>query len=192
MSWEEVFTGLLDALLMHVQAHEHEYACLLPYADIRLYLSRAIGASLFEDVDESSLVWFTGSEEDIFLGFDQAQPRRWTGRVAAILPNVAHALWGDPLLECFMMGAQDGEGPTKAFMEGYLGSGGKPLVVFPRQKTKRLWYTVFLALVVLTKYGVPDPTVEEDYVKEKRAWARETLKNSVDKLKDAPYSCKPL
>jgi hypothetical protein len=182
-TWEETFTSLLEDLLARVESHEDEYDCRLPYEDIRLYFSRAIGASVFGDVDESSLVWFTGSEDDIYITLSPEG-----GKIAAILPNVAHALWGDPLLECFMMGSGS-NGPSAAFMEGYLGGGGKPLILFPRQRTKRLWYTFFLALMVLTKYGVP--TLEDDdeggLVKEQRIWARQSLVKCVDDLKDAPY-----
>jgi len=188
-TWEETFTSLLDDLLAQVESHETEYNCRLPYEDIRLYLSRAIGASLFEDVDEASLVWFTGSEDDIYIATSPDGPAG-PGRIAAILPNVAHAFWGDPLLECFMMGTESGkeDGPSPAFMEGYIGGGGKQLIVFPRQRTKRLWYTFFLALVVLTKYGVPTLHGDEErIVKEKRTWAQQTLMKCVDDLKDAPY-----
>jgi len=79
--------------------------------------------------------------------------------------------------------------PSAAFMEGYKDGGGPPLLVFPRQRTKRIWYTVFLALVVLTKYGPESEegvVEEEGWVREKRAWARETLMSCVEKLKDAP------
>jgi hypothetical protein len=179
-TWEETFTSLLEDLLAEVESHQDEYACRLPYENIRLYLSRAIGASLFEDVDESSLIWFTGSEDDIYITLSPEG-----GKIAAILPTVAHALWGDPLLECFMMGSGS-DGPSAAFMEGYLGGGGKPLILFPRQRTKRLWYTFFLALVVLTKYGVPGDD-EGVLVTEQRTWARQTLVKCVDDLKDAPY-----
>jgi hypothetical protein len=187
-TWEETFTSLLDDLLAQVESHEDEYDCKLPYEDIRLYLSRAIGASLFEDVDEASLVWFTGSEDDIYITISPEGPAG-PGSIAAILPNVAHALWGDPLLECLMIGSGSEDGPSVAFMEGYLGGGGKQLIVFPRQRTKRLWYTFFLALVVLTKYGVPTPGDDNEgiMVKEKRTWARQTLMKCVDDLKDAPY-----
>jgi len=84
-----------------------------------------------------------------------------------------------------MMGSGS-DGPSAAFMEGYLGGGGKPLILFPRQRTKRLWYTFFLALVVLTKYGVPGDD-EGVLVTEQRTWARQTLVKCVDDLKDAPY-----
>jgi hypothetical protein len=66
-----------------------------------------------------------------------------------VLPSVAHALWGDPLLESFFLPP----GPSKALVEAYTASGGEQLLVFPRQKTKRLWYSVFLALVVLREHG---------------------------------------
>ncbi|KAF5381754.1 hypothetical protein D9615_005444 [Tricholomella constricta] len=190
-SWQETFTGLLEGLLEHVETDEAAYGVSLPYVDIRRYLSRAIGSFLFDDVEVPSLVWFTGSEHDIYItlpsgtGMASAEP----GTIAAILPNVAHALWGDPLLEAFMMGPPDrvgeGAGPSKAFMEGYVGGGGGPVLVFGRQKTKRIWYSVFLALVVLTKYG-PAADGEEAWVQEKRKWAREALDTCVSALKEAP------
>jgi len=188
-SWQETFTSLLEGLLAQIQAHSQEYECELPYEEIRLCLSRAIGSFLFDDVEVPSLVWFTGSEDDVYITLpsDESSGR---GAFAAVLPNVAHALWGDPLLECFMMesGSVDGEWPSVAFMEGYVGGGGAPLTVFPRQKTKRMWYTFFLALVVLTKYGVPKMGGgdEETFVREKRKWARDTLRTCVEDLKNAP------
>ena len=79
---------------------------------------------------------------------------------------------------------------SAAFMEGYKDGGGPPLLVFPRQRTKRIWYTVFLALVVLTTYGPESGNGEEGeekgWMREKKAWARETLMSCVEKLKDAP------
>ncbi|KAF8066758.1 hypothetical protein FPV67DRAFT_1607944 [Lyophyllum atratum] len=192
-SWQETFTGLLDGLLTQVEKNEAAYGVSLPYADIRQYLSRAIGSFLFDDVEVPSLVWFTGSEDDIYITLPSssspvtgsAEP----GTIAAILPNVGHALWGDPLLEAFMMGSPDrvreGEGPNKAFMEGYVGGGGSPVLVFPRQRTKRVWYSVFLSLVLLTKYG-PTKEEEESMVRAKRKWARETLDACLSALKDAP------
>ena len=87
--------------------------------------------------------------------------------------SVGHALWGDPLLETMFME------PSAAFVEGY----GGPLIVFARQKTKRLWYTLFLSLVVLVqakRLGLG----EVDY--EKVRWAKETAGKCVAGLKDAP------
>ncbi|GLB41026.1 hypothetical protein LshimejAT787_0902410 [Lyophyllum shimeji] len=191
-SWQETFTGCLDELLAHVESDEAAYGMSLPYTDIRQYLSRAIGSFLFDDVEVPSLIWFTGSEDDIYITLpssSQVKESAEPGTIAAILPNVGHALWGDPLLEAFMMGdtsrVAEGNGPSKAFMEGYVAGGGGPVLVFPRQKTKRIWYSVFLALVVLTKYG-PIREGEELWVKEKRKWARETLDVCISALKDAP------
>jgi hypothetical protein len=182
-SWQETFTGLLEDLLAQVEAA----GLTLPYPDIRLYLSRAIGSFLFDDVEVPSLVWFTGSEDDIYLVVPSAEGAETApGGIAAILPNIGNALWGDPLLECFMMG-KEGEGPSEAFLEGYVGGGGEKLVVFPRQRTKRVWYTLFLALLVVTKYGAVASEGEEAFVGEKRVWAKEALRRCVETLRDAPY-----
>ena len=135
-SWQETFTLLLESLLSECQDMTGDELGL-PYEDIRRYLSRAIGFFLFDDVEVPSLVWLTGSEHDIYLSSEK--------EVIAILPSVAHALWGDPLLESFFLPPA----PSKLFLEAYTASGGEPLLAFSRQKTKRLWYSVFLALVVL-------------------------------------------
>ena len=90
-------------------------------------------------------------------------------RVTALLPP-ACALYGDPLLETMFFD------PDAAFVEGY----GGPLVLFARQKTKRLWYTLFLALVVLVqakRLGMEGEKVE---------WAREMAGKCAVALKDAP------
>ena len=87
--------------------------------------------------------------------------------------SVGHALWGDPLLETLFMD------PRAAFVEGY----GGPLVLFARQRTKRLWYTLFLALVVLVQADrLGSGKVDE----EKLQWARETVVKCAAALKDAP------
>ncbi|KAJ6558670.1 hypothetical protein B0H10DRAFT_2120706 [Mycena sp. CBHHK59/15] len=164
--WQDSFTGLLEALLDAVPP-----AAGLPLAELRSALARAISAFLFADVAVPSLVWFTGSADDVFLAFSPS------GEFSAfaLLPAVAHALWGDPLLETFFADA------SAAFCEGYRATRGAEegaLLVFPRQRTKRVWYDVFLALVVLAeRRGQSD---------EKTKWAEETLRKSVEVLKDAP------
>ncbi|KAG5719087.1 hypothetical protein E4T56_gene2121 [Termitomyces sp. T112] len=187
-SWQETFTGLFEGVLGQVEEDEAAYGITLPYADIRLYFSRAIGSFLFDDVEVPSLVWFTGSEYDIYLTLHSSTTSE-PGTIAAILPNIAHAIWGDPLLEALMMGPEDrmaqGEGPSSAFMEGYKDGGGGPVLVFTRQKTKRIWYSIFLALVVLTKYG-PNREGEGLWITKKRQWARAALGKAVLALKDAP------
>ncbi|KAF8201158.1 hypothetical protein K438DRAFT_1821491 [Mycena galopus ATCC 62051] len=133
-------------------------------------------AFLFADADTPSLVWFTGSPEDVFLAFTP----EGAFSAFAILPAVAHALWGDPLLETFFAGPEE---TSAAFWEGYRNARGEQdgsLVVFPRQRTKRLWYDVFLALVVLReRRGVED---------EKTRWASEILTRCAGALRDAPCS----
>ncbi|KAG6837402.1 hypothetical protein H0H93_010020 [Arthromyces matolae] len=193
-SWQETFTQWLENLLQQVEKNESAYHVNLPFNDIRRYLSRAIGSFLFDDVEVPSLIWFTGSDDDIYVSLPSSSAASSTttepGTIAAILPNVSHAIWGDPLLEAFMMGPEDkvelGEGPSQAFIEGYKGGGGGQVFIFLRQKTKRLWYSIFLALVMLTKYG-PCKEGEEVWIEEKRQWAREALDKLVLALKDAPY-----
>ncbi|KAJ7182707.1 hypothetical protein C8R43DRAFT_967795 [Mycena crocata] len=167
--WQECFTALLESLLDSVSQSRPESA--LPLAELRPLLARAIATFLFADVEVPSLVWFTGAADDVFLAFKP------TGEFSAfaILPAVAHALWGDPLLETFFVGA------SAAFWEGYRAARGaedSALLVFPRQRTKRLWYDVFLALVVLyERRGLDD---------DKTRWAEETLRKTAALLKDAP------
>ncbi|KIM43704.1 hypothetical protein M413DRAFT_387085 [Hebeloma cylindrosporum] len=179
-SWQEKFTLLLETLLSECQSREVD----LPYEEIRRYLSRAIGFFLFDDVDVPSLVWLTGSEDDIYV-FAPAQvqgsPNGKESGIAAILPNVAHALWGDPLLETFFLPPA----PSTAVLEGYTGSGGGHLNVFPRQKTKRLWYTVFLALVVLREREAAGLEIDSSGMPS-REWAVNLIHDAVLTLKDAP------
>ncbi|KAJ6466888.1 hypothetical protein C8R45DRAFT_1020411 [Mycena sanguinolenta] len=172
--WQATFTLLLETLLDAVP-DLHPSLNLAPTVDaLRLPLARAISAFLFADVDTPSLVWFTGSPEDVFLAFTP----EGAFSAFAILPAVAHALWGDPLLEAFFAGPGDA---SAAFWEGYRGARGEQdgsLMVFPRQRTKRLWYDVFLALVVLReRHGMED---------EKTKWAKENLLRCAEALKEAP------
>jgi hypothetical protein len=162
-SWQETFTVLLETLLHTV---ENDLHINLPYIDLRKCLSRAIGFYLFDDVEVPSLVSFTGDEHDVLLSCpkDSSQPA-----IAAMAFTNVHALWGDPLIETLFMPP----GPSQGILEGYQA----PLIVFSRQKTKRIWYTVFLALVVLVERG---GEVEQG------KWAKEVLSECVEQLKDAP------
>ncbi|KAJ4474380.1 hypothetical protein J3R30DRAFT_669184 [Lentinula aciculospora] len=173
-SWQETFVGLLEPLLGHAQ--EAGINLGVPYKDIRVYLSRAIAFFLFDDVEVPSLIWFTGSEDDIYI--TRPNDNSPSIQIAAIVPTLAHSLWGDPLLETFFLPPA----PSEAVKEGYAGGGGNPLLVFGRQKTKRLWYTVFLALVVL----VEREGMGTDSFSDKRPWALDTLKRCTQALKDAP------
>ncbi|KAJ7040735.1 hypothetical protein C8F04DRAFT_1081935 [Mycena alexandri] len=169
--WQETFTALLESLLDSVSPLHPTLDLAHIIAALRLPLARAIGAFLFADADTPSLVWLTGSADDVFLAFTPA------GEFSAfaLLPSVAHALWGDPLLEAMFAGASD------AFWEGYRATRGEQdgsLMVFPRQRTKRVWYDVFLALLVLHE--------RRSVVDEKTRWAGESLRRSAEVLKDAP------
>ncbi|KAJ7319078.1 hypothetical protein DFH08DRAFT_1035671 [Mycena albidolilacea] len=172
--WQETFTLLLETLLHDVPALHPSLNLAPTLAALRPPLARAIGAFLFSDADTPSLVWFTGSPEDVFLAFTP----EGAFSAFAILPVVAHALWGDPLLETFFAGPGEA---SAAFWEGYRAARGAQdgnLMVFPRQRTKRLWYDVFLALVVLReRRGTED---------EKTRWAGETLARCAGALRDAP------
>ncbi|TBU23453.1 hypothetical protein BD311DRAFT_73367 [Dichomitus squalens] len=169
-SWQEAFTLLFETVLEDAR----EAGVALPYEDVRRYLSRAIGFFLFDDCEVPSLVSFTGDEDSVLVDFDliSGVPEDREIQVTSFV-SVGHALWGDPLLETLFLE------PSAAFVEGY----GGPLVVFARQKTKRLWYTLFLALVILVQ--AKRPGLEEgDH--EKVKWAKETAEKSVVTLKDAP------
>lgn len=247
-SWQETFTSSLEELLQEVQDNaNNDFDDIkdLPYEEIRIHLSRAIGSFLFDDVEIPSLIWFTGSEDDIFVSFEspsspeasvpsklpttsvspksrhrqrqslslssgglplsnsfasfdghntstapntvgtsvtsQTAPESLPSlRIAAILPNVGQAIWGDPLLETFFLphpqsaDTNSPARPSRALLEGYKGGGGRPLTIFPRQKTKRIWYTMLLCLVLIVEKS------------EKRAWAVQSLKENVAELKGAP------
>jgi hypothetical protein len=73
--------------------------------------------------------------------------------------------------------------------EGYLEGEGGTLIIFPRQRTKRIWYTLFLALVVLAEAGRDKGDGEvDDRTHQKVKWARESLPRCVEMLKNAPCS----
>ncbi|KAF8994024.1 hypothetical protein BDQ17DRAFT_1285946 [Cyathus striatus] len=178
-SWQEVFTPYLESLLTTFQSEGLD----LPYETIRGYLSRAIGSFLFDDVDVPSLIWFTGSEHDIYTILPSPRFRISSVIIAAVLPSLAHAIWGDPLLETLFMNKD----MSLALMEGYLDSGGQPMLLFPRHQTKRIWYTLFLSLVVLRDHGLR-PREDDEYPasKERRQWCKETITKCIELLKDAP------
>lgn len=168
-SWQESFTLMFESLLHTLSAEQGE---LVPVEEIRAYLSKAIGSFLFDDCEVPSLIWFTGSETDIYVQVPANGDG--TAEIAMVFPSLSHALWGDALLETLL------KEPSAVVWEGYGGS----LVLFARQKTKRLWYTLFLSLVVLV--DGTDGDVQVTGVKERREWAREELKRCVLALKDAP------
>ncbi|KXN82954.1 hypothetical protein AN958_02037 [Leucoagaricus sp. SymC.cos] len=177
--WQETFTNLFEGLISHFENGDIKIDFEIPYQEIRLYHSRAIGFSLFDDVEVPSLVWLTGSEDDVFISKPTDRDDPWSFEICAILPVAAYALWGDPLLESFFVPPN----PTKAMAEGYIGAGGGALTIFPRQVTKRIWYDLFLALLVLCEIR---DLGDSDELKEKRAWCEKTILDSVDALKDAP------
>jgi len=144
----------------------------IPFEKIRRHLSRAIGFFLFDDVEVPSLIGFTLSNEDVLVSLPSASTA--DGPHIVSLPILTHALWADPMLETLFMPP----GPSQALLEAYADGGG-PLILFPRQRTKRIWYTLFLAGVVLVV------GVREDL--EKVKWATELIRDCVEKLKDAPY-----
>ena len=163
-SWQEAFTSLLEDVLLAAE-DKHKTGSLgvkLPMEDVRRYLSRAIGFYLFDDCEVPSFVWFSGSEDNIFVEVTdpEAEPK------ITSLAGFDHALWGDPLLERLFMD------PSAAMLEGY----GGTLVIFPRQKTKRIWYTLYMALLVL---------VEGDGREGMESWARQAVETCLKQLKDA-------
>ena len=183
-SWQETFTLLFETILSELEAAE---TVQLPYEEIRSYFSRAIGSFLFDDVEVPSLIWFTGSDHDVYVSLP-ADPAAEIRGVVAILPNFAHALWGDPLLETFFLPPN----PSSVMLEGYSQSGGGPLTILLRHKTKRAWYTLFLALVVLKQraytidIGAHDQKNVVSMVVVNQAWVTETILKSIEFLKNAP------
>ncbi|KAJ2933106.1 hypothetical protein H1R20_g3986, partial [Candolleomyces eurysporus] len=176
-SWQETFTLLFDTLLSRVKEKGYD---LPQYSDIQTHMSRAIAFSVFDDVEVPSLVWFTGSDADIYLSLPTS-PSTKTPGIVAILPSMPYTLWGDPLLETFFLQLES----CKAVLEGYTGSGGGPLVSFPRQKTKRVWYTLFLALTVLDGY-LSSSSDAQEIPEDKKKWAEETIAECTEILKTAP------
>ncbi|EMD36166.1 hypothetical protein CERSUDRAFT_155821 [Gelatoporia subvermispora B] len=172
-SWQEAFTLLLEELLEEAKTCDVP----LPYEDVRRALSRAIGSFLFDDCEVPSLISFTGDAETTLVDFDLEKPDESDEVDITSFLSVSHALWGDPLLETMMMN------PSEALLEGYGGS----LIVFPRQKTKRLWYTLFLALMVTVQYKRDEETQTVNNESDKVKWAAETIQRCAEELKDAPY-----
>jgi hypothetical protein len=157
---------------MELESHPAgELGLDIPFEEIRRYLSRAIGFFLFDDVDVPSLIGFTLSNEDVLISLPSVSASDEPHIVS--LPMPTHALWADPMLETFFLPP----GPSRALLEAYTNGGG-PLIIFPRQRTKRIWYTLFLAGVVLVKGS------REDTGKVK--WATDLIRECVVKLKDAP------
>lgn len=183
-SWQETFSLLFETVLSDIEALEGQDSAGIPFYNIRLYYTRAIGSFLFDDVQVPSLVWFTGSEEDIYISLAHVKNSD-RPRLAAILPNVSHALWGDPLLETFFM-----EEKSEPFMEAYKESGGEELIYLARHKTKRLWYTLFLALIVLRERGTTGLRVLHNLGLSASGfdagWAKRTIVECTEALKDAP------
>ncbi|KAL4246686.1 hypothetical protein ABKN59_009022 [Abortiporus biennis] len=177
-SWQEAFTLLLEELLCEAQESGlgEDGEDNVPFEEIRKYLSRAIGFFLFDDCEVPSLISFLGSDESIIVDFDPEDGTPNDEIPITSLVSLSHALWGDPLLETLFLE------PSKALLEGY----GENLMVFARQKTKRTWYTLFLALVVIIQTR-RDSVASEVELVDKMKWARETLRKCVKDLKDEPY-----
>ncbi|KIK95017.1 hypothetical protein PAXRUDRAFT_827418 [Paxillus rubicundulus Ve08.2h10] len=198
-SWQDTFVLQLEGLLDEV--YDNTGAGGVPGPEInieelRRYLSRAIGSFLFEDVEMPRLIWVTGSEEDIVVSLALENLEEGQGSteseggaeadIAYILPTFGHALWGDPLMEAWFLPP----GSSKATNVGYFGDERGTLIVFPRHKTKRVWYTVYLALVIVVEdrrsRGRGEEETEKVAIREKVQWAREILPQCIGLLKDAP------
>lgn len=164
-SWQEAFTLLLENLLSHAESHQDELGLSLPMVELRQCLSRAIGFFLFDDVEVPSLVSFTDDEDAILVEIPGENTEQDPEIIAFI--GWEHGLWGDPMMEATLLE------PNDAVLEGY----GGPLVVFPRQKTKILWYALYAGLLTILEGRGGSDGVEV---------ARSLVANSVQKLKGAP------
>jgi len=165
-SWQEAFTLLVEESLS--AAESAGVASADDVGALRSYLARAIGAFLFDDVEVPSLVALTTGTESVFVtdvGGDS--------QLALLLPSFAHLLYGDPLLE---RAFSPSEAPSRALLEGY---GAPPPIVFARQRTKRMWYDLYLGFVVLlgAKRAGGNQNVD---------WAVQLVEQSRVLLKDAP------
>lgn len=202
-NWQDTFVLQLEELLEYVCSNSRTHDAAPPDSmdfdvdELRRSLTRAIGSFLFEDVELPRLIWVTGNEEDVILsltpgkggkqssdGNGTASEESTEADIAYILPTFGHALWGDPLMETWFLPP----GPTTVMKEGYFGGEGGTLITFPRHETKRVWYTVYLALVVLaegmSQGGEGKTTQKAD--RETTRWARSILPECVEILKNAP------
>ncbi|KAI0037107.1 hypothetical protein K488DRAFT_81340 [Vararia minispora EC-137] len=164
-SWQEAFTLMLEEALCATEA-SGGLEIGLDMSEIRRLLSRAIGAFIFDDAEVPSFIWFMGGEEDVYVSVreDDSEPQ-----IVLALADLSYALWGDPLLERLFVDPK----PSQALLEGYQ----TPLILYPRQKTKRMWYTLYTALVILL-----GPSVEET----RRTWALDASRRAAEELKNAP------
>ncbi|KAI0055617.1 hypothetical protein BV25DRAFT_1736766 [Artomyces pyxidatus] len=166
-SWQEAFTRLLEDALDAAPPHLG-----LDVQAVRKRLSRAIGFFLFDDVEEPAFVALTS--EAVYARADAPD-----GDVVLWLPTLPHALFGDPLLERvfsevpFPLGSGQ-PAPSRELLQGY----GSPLIVFARQRTKRLWYDLYLGLLLLLNESLHSP--------EELDWARELVRRSAELLENAP------
>ncbi|KAH7890425.1 hypothetical protein F5I97DRAFT_1964003 [Phlebopus sp. FC_14] len=199
-SWQDTFVLLLEELLTEVfegedgeLSGEPEDSLHINLEELRRYLSRALGSFLFDDVETPQLIWVTGSDEDVFVSLshpsssteglrENPDATEAEADIAYILPSLSHALWGDPLMEAFFAPP----GPSQAISEGYFDGEDGRLIVFPRQRTKRVWYTVYLALIVLAEYRRGSSGEMEKMYSGKVKWAKKILPKCVKILKDAP------
>ena len=135
-NWQEAFTLLVEEAFS--AAESAGIASADDVTALRGHLARAIGAFLFDDVEVPSLVALTTGTESVFVADVDGEPQ-----LALLLPSLAHLLYGDPLLERAFSQSQ---APSGALLEGY---GTPPPIVFARQRTKRMWYDLYLGLVAL-------------------------------------------
>jgi hypothetical protein len=132
IGWEEAFTLLLEALLDKTETDELWDTVKL--SRVRGALSQAIGFFLFDDVDVPSLVWLTGDQSSA-MEFEE------NGESKLTFLGFSHAVWGDPRMEHVFMDE------VKDVQEGY----NENLFLLPRQKIKRVWYSLFFALLVVAE-----------------------------------------
>ena len=184
-SWQDTFMLQLEELLERVCGNAEESKSVdIDVDELRRPLCRAMGSFLFEDVEMPRLIWVTGHEEDVIVSLRSGDEED-KADIAYILPTFGHALWGDPLMEAWFLP----QGPTKAMNEGYFdGDEDGTLIEFARHKTKRTWYTVYLALLVLAEEIRQEEggRMAQRSDRETVQWAKSTLPECVEILKNAP------
>jgi hypothetical protein len=189
-SWQETFVHLLDDLISELQTEaSSDIAQDVAFQDIQTYLSRAIAFFLFDDVEVPSLISVSLSTKDIILRVSREDAEHQSDpEIHHILPTFAGSLvYGDPLLESLFshnMSNVDEEGTllgeSEPFLEGY----GNRLIMFKRQRTKRLWYDLYLALMVLAQQTKSELRSRAEIRERKQALTE--VKRCVTALRDAP------
>ena len=160
------FPDWFDALrwmLTTLYADARRFGVLLPVPEARVLrlLHRHRGA--FEEVTTPRLVHWDLWAGNVFVSTDTEPPR-----VSGVI-DFERALWGDPLME-FIPGRLRA---VDAYEAGY----GQPLLATPERRLRRLFYNLYLGLVLVVEDG-PRDYAAKDTVE----WGRGLLERATTML----------